>query len=118
MVDMFSRWVEAYPCGQAGAGTVAKMLMKDFICRFGIPCKLSSDNRNQFTGQVVKELCKNCCRQTGLKWPDALPVALRPVRFPFSASLTMEGMDIHQMDDTMFAFCVVLNHVVKVFVPK
>ena len=56
VVDMLSKWVEAYPCRQADASTAAKVLMRDFICRFGTPYKLSSDNGTHSTGQVVKEL--------------------------------------------------------------
>ena len=54
IVDLFTKWVEAYPCRKADAITVVKLLMKDFICRFGIPCRISSDQGTHFTAEVVK----------------------------------------------------------------
>ena len=58
IVDLFTKWVEAYPCRRADAITVVKLLMKDFICRFGIPCRISSDQGTHFTAEVVKEMCR------------------------------------------------------------
>jgi len=54
--DLFTKWVEAYPCRKADAITVVKLLMKDFVCRFVIPCKISSNRGTHFTAEVVKEL--------------------------------------------------------------
>ena len=56
IVDLFTKWVEAYPCRRADAITVVKLLMKDFVCWFGIPCRNSSDQGTHFTAEVVKEM--------------------------------------------------------------
>ncbi|KAG2468627.1 NYNRI protein, partial [Polypterus senegalus] len=42
IVDVFSRWVEAFPSKHADAKTVAKALIKEIIPRWGIPqnCRL------------------------------------------------------------------------------
>jgi len=37
------------------------------------------------------------------------------MRLPFLSPLTVKQMDIHQMDNTMLAFCVTLTSVVKAF---
>ena len=58
IVDMFSKWVEAYPCWKVDATTVAKSLISDVICRYGTPTRLSSDGGSHFTDQIVQELCK------------------------------------------------------------
>ncbi|XP_053896688.1 uncharacterized protein LOC128843680 isoform X2 [Malaclemys terrapin pileata] len=43
LVDVFSNWVEAFPCRKADARTVVKLLLKDFVPRFGIPVSINSD---------------------------------------------------------------------------
>ena len=58
IVDMFSKWVEAYPCRKVDATTVAMILISDVICRYGTPTRLSSDRGSHFTDQIVQELCK------------------------------------------------------------
>uniref|UniRef100_UPI00358EBF0B protein NYNRIN-like n=2 Tax=Myxine glutinosa TaxID=7769 RepID=UPI00358EBF0B len=58
VVDMFTKWVEAYPCVRADAITVAKCLLRHFICRFGVPQKVSSDQGGHFTGDVIKAVLK------------------------------------------------------------
>ena len=57
IVDLFIKWVEAYPCRRADAITVVKLLMKDFVCTFGIPWRISSDQGTHFTAEVVK-MCR------------------------------------------------------------
>lgn len=37
IVDMLSKWVEAFPAAKADAGTVVKALIKEIIPRWGIP---------------------------------------------------------------------------------
>ncbi|CAM4667453.1 unnamed protein product [Caretta caretta] len=56
LVDVFSNWVEAFPCRRADAKTVVKILLKDFIPRFDTPVGISSDRGTHFTGHI-KELC-------------------------------------------------------------
>ena len=38
--------------------TVVKILMKDFVSRFLMPCRISTDQGTHFTAQMVQELCK------------------------------------------------------------
>ncbi|XP_034630793.1 uncharacterized protein LOC117879629 [Trachemys scripta elegans] len=69
IVDVFSNWVEAFPCRKADARTVVKLLLKDFVPRFGIPVSISSDRGTHFTGQIVKELCAALQIQHNLHCP-------------------------------------------------
>ena len=39
----------------------------------------------------------------------------RLMRLPVSSPLTVEEVDIQQMDDTMLTFCTALTHAVKAF---
>lgn len=56
IVDMFSKWVEAFATKHQTAQTVAKHLLTDIIPRFGIPRKISSDNGSHFVNKVVEEI--------------------------------------------------------------
>lgn len=58
VVDKFSRWIEAYPTGQATATHTAKCLINDFIPRWGLPDSVDSDQGTHFTGEVVKEVAR------------------------------------------------------------
>lgn len=53
IVDMFSKWVEAFPVQHATAQTVAKILLRDIICRWGAPRKISSENGAHFANQIL-----------------------------------------------------------------
>ena len=37
VADYFTKWVEAYPMPNQEATTVAELLVREFICRFGVP---------------------------------------------------------------------------------
>ncbi|CAM5112621.1 unnamed protein product [Natator depressus] len=69
LVDVFSSWVEAFPCRRADAKTVVKLLLKDFVPRFGIPVSINSDRGTHFTGQIAEELCAALQVQDNLHCP-------------------------------------------------
>ncbi len=56
IIDRFSRWVEAVPSADQGAGTVIKFLTREVIPRFGIPSEISSDNGSAFIQKTVKQV--------------------------------------------------------------
>lgn len=41
ITDLFSKWIEAFPCKHSDAKTTAKHILQDIIPRWGIPSKLS-----------------------------------------------------------------------------
>lgn len=64
ILDVFSRWVEAYPTGRSDPITVAKILLQDLVAGLGVTERLSIDNGPHFTGQVIKELLQaSQCKQ-------------------------------------------------------
>ena len=58
LVDYFTRWVEAFPLPDQKAETVAHQVVYNFICRFGTPLKLHSDQGRNFESSLFQEVCK------------------------------------------------------------
>lgn len=56
IVDMFSKWVEAFPTSKADSKAVAKALVTEIIPRWGIPKKISSDNGSHFANDVITHI--------------------------------------------------------------
>lgn len=59
IIDVFSRWIEAFPTTDCTAATVVSILLRHIIPRFGVPATLSSDNGPHFIGAINKELCQH-----------------------------------------------------------
>lgn len=55
--DYFSKWTEAFPLPNQEACTVAKVLTEEWVCRFGVPRSLHSDQGRNFESTLFKELC-------------------------------------------------------------
>ena len=49
-----SGWKEAFPARTETAAEVAKALLKEIICRFGLPGSLQSNKDAAFVSQVTK----------------------------------------------------------------
>ena len=56
--DYFTKWIESYPIPDQEAETVARVLVHEFICRYGIPKELHSDQGRNFESKVMAEVCK------------------------------------------------------------
>ena len=56
--DYFTRWIEAYAIPNQGAETVAKKLTEEMFFRFSPPEQLHPDQRRQFEGHIVAQICK------------------------------------------------------------
>ncbi len=56
-VDYFSRWVELFPIRKATALTVASLLRKEILTRWGVPDFILSDQGTQFVSAVFKQIC-------------------------------------------------------------
>ena len=57
-VEYLTKWIEAEPVASITASKVEKFLWKNIVCRFGVPCRLISDNGTQFTSAQVRHTCK------------------------------------------------------------
>ena len=56
--DHFTRWMEAFAIGDQTSHTIAGKLVKEFMCRFGIPLDIHTDQGKNFDSQLVHDICK------------------------------------------------------------
>ena len=56
--DYFTRWTEAYPIPNQEAVTIAETLVKEYICRYGVPQYLHTDQGRNFESKIIKEVCE------------------------------------------------------------
>jgi hypothetical protein len=55
--DYFSKWIEALPIPDMSAETVSRTVIESFICRFGVPLSIHSDQGRNFESEIWKGLC-------------------------------------------------------------
>ncbi|KAG7188175.1 hypothetical protein KM043_017671, partial [Ampulex compressa] len=58
MMDRFLRWPEAIPLKDMTAGSVADAFYQHWICRFGTPLYITTDQGSQFETQLFKTLTR------------------------------------------------------------
>jgi transposase InsO family protein len=58
ITDHFTKYAQAIPCRKQDAQTTAKALWNTFICHYGFPQRLHSDQGANFEGRIIKHLCK------------------------------------------------------------
>ena len=56
--DHFTKWMEAYAMPNQEAKTVARILSEEFICRYGVPRIILSDQGRNFESTLFEELCE------------------------------------------------------------
>ena len=56
--DYFTKWVEGYALPNQEAVTVADVLVKEFVCRLGVPLFIHSDQGRNFESAVFGEMCR------------------------------------------------------------
>ena len=56
--DYFTKWVEVYLLPNQEANTVAEALVKNFVCWFGVPLIIHSDQGRNFESLVFSEMCQ------------------------------------------------------------
>ena len=57
IIDTFSRHVELYKCKDLTTTSAVEALV-DWVCRFGAPAEIVSDNGSQYVAELIKELIK------------------------------------------------------------
>ena len=58
VADYYTKFVEAYAIRDEQAHTVAQKLVEEFICRYGVPNEIHSDQGRNFESNLFKEVCK------------------------------------------------------------
>ena len=58
IMDRFSRWPEGIPLANIKAETVARRFYTEWICRYGVPDYIISDQGSQFESAVFQEMLK------------------------------------------------------------
>lgn len=56
--DYFSKWTEAFPLPNQEASTIAKVLTEEWVCRFGVPRSIHSDQGRNFESTLFREVCR------------------------------------------------------------
>jgi len=56
--DYFTKWTEAYAMPNMEAATVARVIVEQFVSRYGVPKKVHSDQGSQFTSRLFTEMCR------------------------------------------------------------
>ena len=56
--DYFTKWAEALPIPNMYAETVAREFVHHFVCQFGVPEHLHTDQGKNFDSTLVKEVCR------------------------------------------------------------
>lgn len=56
IVCLFSKWTECFATANQDAGTVAKILLREILPRWGLPRLISSDNGPGFANQALDEI--------------------------------------------------------------
>ncbi len=56
--DYFTKWVEAYPLRNDQAVTVAEFIVALWVCRYGAPLTLHSDQGTNFESEVFQTMCE------------------------------------------------------------
>jgi len=54
-VDYFTKWVEAKPLTKVSSAKVINFLIRNMLCRYGVPQKIISDNGLQFDSEECQE---------------------------------------------------------------
>ena len=54
----FTKWAECFPVHSKEASVVARIIVEQVICRFGVPLSILTDNAKELDGDLMTEICK------------------------------------------------------------
>ena len=57
IIDIFSKWTEAFPVSSTDSATLATILVSDIVCGHEVPTILHSDQGANLTSYLVSSLC-------------------------------------------------------------
>ena len=55
-IDLFTKWLEAFPLKDTMATTLATIMLNTVVCRYGVPTSLHSDQGANLCSTVVYSL--------------------------------------------------------------
>ena len=58
VTDVFTKWVEAFAISSTVTTTLARVLVDEVICRYGIPKSIHSDQGTNLCSKVIQGNCK------------------------------------------------------------
>ena len=58
IVDYFTRWAEAFALPDQQAETLAATFVREFVCRYGAPLEVHSDQGRNFESALFQEICR------------------------------------------------------------
>ena len=56
--DYFTRWTEAFPIPNQEALTIARVFVNEYVCRYGVPVQLHTNQGRNFESKLIGEMCK------------------------------------------------------------
>ena len=58
IADYFSKWTEAFPIPNQESKTIADVVVREFVCRYGVPGEIHSDQGRNFEAHLFSDMCQ------------------------------------------------------------
>ncbi|CAC5389604.1 unnamed protein product [Mytilus coruscus] len=114
--DYFTKWTESYAIPNRKAVTVADKLVTEFICRFGCPIQIHTDQGREFESDLFAAICdklgidktRTCPYRPQNDWDDHIPFinmayrATQHASTKCSPNLLLFGHELRCPIDVMF----------------